>query len=105
MKTSTLCKWCLWILFLFVTQTMYAQKVSVSGTVISEIDNEPVAGTSVVEKGTANGTVADFDGRFYLDVASGATIQINYIGFVAQEVVVNDNVTLNIVFSKLWLVA
>ncbi|MDR2775431.1 MAG: TonB-dependent receptor [Tannerella sp.] len=100
MKILMLCKWCVWILFLFVAQIVYAQKVSVSGTVVSEIDNEPVIGASVVEKGTANGTVTGLDGRFYLNIASGATVRINYIGFVTQEVAVNDDVTLNIVLKE-----
>jgi TonB-linked SusC/RagA family outer membrane protein len=100
MKTLTLCKWCGWILFLFVAQTVYAQKVSVSGTVVSETDNEPVIGALVVEKGTANGTVTDLEGRFFLQVAAGATIQIRYVGFVAQEALVNGNDLLDIVLKE-----
>ena len=56
----------------------------------------PLIGATVMEKGTNNGTVTDFDGRFSLNVNAGATLVISYVGYVAQEVKANDgmNVTL-----------
>ena len=46
----------------------------------------PVIGASVLEKGTTNGTITDFDGRFSLNVQPGVTLVISYIGYKTQEV-------------------
>ena len=61
------------------------QKQSVSG-VVKDATGEPVIGASVVEKGTTNGTITDFDGVFNLDVAPGATLTISFIGYKTLEV-------------------
>ena len=54
--------------------------VSVTGTVVDS-GNEPVIGASVLEQGTANGTVTDFDGQFTLEVAdANATLVVSYVG-------------------------
>ncbi|MBR1880272.1 MAG: TonB-dependent receptor, partial [Prevotella sp.] len=45
---------------------------------------------SVVEKGTTNGTVTDFDGNFTLNVKPGATIVVSFIGFETQEIKVGN---------------
>lgn len=56
------------------------QKQSVSG-VVKDATGEPVIGASIVEKGTTNGTITDFDGNFSLEVANGATLVISFIGY------------------------
>ncbi|MDH6309502.1 TonB-linked SusC/RagA family outer membrane protein [Dysgonomonas sp. PFB1-18] len=56
----------------------------VTGTVKDDLG--PIVGASVVEKGTTNGTMTDTDGKFSLNVQSGATLVISYIGFKTQEV-------------------
>jgi len=60
----------------------------ISGTVVDA--QGPVIGASVVEKGTTNGTVTDFDGNFSLSVKPGATIVISFIGYETQEVKVGN---------------
>ena len=61
----------------------FAQTV-VKGTVTSADDGMPLIGVSVVEQGTTNGTVTDFDGNYELEVTSGAMIQFSYIGYKTQ---------------------
>ena len=61
----------------------FAQTV-VKGTVTSADDGLPLIGVSVVEQGTTNGTVTDFDGNYELETAKDATIQFSYIGFKTQ---------------------
>lgn len=100
MKTSPLAKWCVWIGMLFIAQTIWAQQLSIKGTVLSGTDNFPVIGASVIEKGTTNGTITDMDGRFSLAVSQGAIIQISYIGFVTQEIPADGNTTLDIVLKE-----
>ena len=60
------------------------QKQSVSG-VVKDAAGEPIIGASVLEKGTTNGTITDFDGNFQLSVSSNATLVISYIGYQTQE--------------------
>ena len=60
----------------------------VTGVVISEEDDQPVVGASVLVKGTTMGTVTDIDGKFTInDVPSSArTLKISYIGMKTQEI-------------------
>ena len=67
---------------------MYAQ-TEISGTVI-DATGETVIGATVMEKGTSNGTITDFDGNFKLKVAAGKTLVISYIGYETQEVAAKD---------------
>ena len=85
MKTQVLRKWSAWILLAFLTQAIHAQQLSVKGTIISGTDQFPIIGASIMEKGTTNGTISDLDGNFTLTVATGAILQISYIGFATQE--------------------
>lgn len=75
------------------------QKQSVSG-VVKDATGEPVIGASIVEKGTTNGTITDFDGNFSLEVANGATLVISFIGYQTQEVVVTPGKALNITMKE-----
>ena len=56
----------------------------VSGVIVDET-GEPIIGASILEKGTTNGTITDFDGNFVLDVAEGATLEISYVGYATQS--------------------
>ena len=67
---------------------MYAQ-TEIRGTVI-DATGETVIGATVMEKGTSNGTVTDFDGNFVIKVTPGATLVFSYIGFEKQELPAKD---------------
>lgn len=71
------------------------QKKAITGVVTDE-KGEPVAGANVVEKGTTNGVITDLDGKFRLDVNSGAVILVSYIGYNTQEVKVGNQSALTI---------
>ena len=72
---------------------------AVKGTV-NDDSGEPIIGASVVEKGTTNGTVTDFDGNFSLNVKSGATLVVSYIGYTTQEIAVNGQSTINVTLKE-----
>lgn len=61
--------------------SLYAQSLTVHGTVADAALGEPLIGVSILEKGSTNGTVTDFDGNFVLDVQAGATLEVSYIGY------------------------
>lgn len=80
-----------------VSTIMCAQKIEVSGTVVDP-NGETIIGASIMEKGTSNGTITDFDGNFKLTTASGAKIVVSYIGFMTQEL--NAEPTMKIVLKE-----
>ena len=69
---------------LLMSTIMYAQ-TEVSGTVV-DAHGETVIGATVMEKGTTNGTITDFDGNFTIKVNEGAILVISYIGYQTLEV-------------------
>lgn len=73
--------------------------VTVTGTVTDEF-GIPLAGASVAEKGTANGTITDFDGNFSIDVEENAVLEVSYLGYKPQEVAVDGRTTINIQLAQ-----
>ena len=68
--------------FLLCSTVMMAQQ-KVSGTVL-DATGEPLIGVSVLEAGTSNGVVTDFNGDFTLTVKQGAKLTFSYIGYLSQ---------------------
>lgn len=71
------------------------QNKTIKGRVL-DANGEPVIGASVWEKGTTNGTITDFDGNFQLNVKEGAVLSISYIGYAAQELTAQANMTITL---------
>lgn len=82
--------------FMVGISATWAQQ-TIKGTVIGT-DDEPIIGANILEKGSTNGTVTDFDGNFTLSVKKGATLVISYIGYLTQEVQATPN--MNIVLKE-----
>ena len=70
----------------------------VTGTVSDS--QGPVIGASVVEKGTSNGVVTDFDGNFTLNVQPGATLVISYIGYTTQEISIGNQTNFSVTLEE-----
>ena len=92
------------IVFLFLLcstlfgMAAYAQSQVVTGTISD--DQGPLLGANVLEKGTANGAVSDFDGNYTINVSSGATLVFSYVGYDTKEVVVGMQTTINITLKS-----
>lgn len=71
-----------------VVETVLQQK-AISGKVVDS-KGESIIGANIMEKGTTNGTITDFDGNFNLNVAANAVLQISYIGYKTQEIPVSQ---------------
>ena len=69
-----------------------AQNIMTTGKVVDK-NQEPLVGASVIERGTTNGVVTDFDGKFSLSCASNGTLEISFIGFISQQVGAGTNLT------------
>ena len=68
---------------LSVSMLMYAQ-TEIKGTVV-DTKGETMIGATVMEKGTSNGTITDFDGNFTIKVKEGAILVFTYIGYQTAE--------------------
>lgn len=84
------------LLALMLTMAVFAQKVTVSGTVIDS-QNEPIIGATVMEIGTQNGAATDVDGHFTLSVKPGTMLRITYVGFKTVEVKATQNMSVGLV--------
>lgn len=86
-----------------VLQIVHAQKHTVSGTIISSEDKQPIIGATVLEKGTPRalgGTLTNTEGVFTIDVSSPtATLLFSSIGLENLEVPLENRTTLNITLS------
>src|SRR5690606_20758039 len=83
--------------FLLLQLIGYSQEIiSVTGTVLDEETGIPLPGTNIIEKGTSNGVMTDFDGNFEIDVPSNATLVISYVGYRAFEVEVQGRARVEI---------
>lgn len=67
----------------------------ITGTVKDPL-GDPIIGANVVVKGTTQGTITDIDGNYTLEVPSNATLQVSYIGFLTQEIAINNKTQINI---------
>lgn len=77
-------------------QAQQTNSYKVTG-VVKDANGDPVIGASIVEKGTSNGTITDFDGRFTLDVRAGSTISVSFIGYGTREFqITSDGMNLTI---------
>ena len=71
-------------------------QITVEG-IVTDSKGNPLPGASVIESGTGNGTTTDFDGNFSLTVdEENPTLEVTFIGFIAQNVVVDGDSSVNI---------
>lgn len=78
--------------FLIGVALVQAQTQKVTGTVLDPVTEEPLLGASVLVKGTGSGTVTDLNGQFTLelDLTEPKVLEISYIGYEKQDVVVSS---------------
>ncbi|MDP2068851.1 MAG: TonB-dependent receptor [Lutibacter sp.] len=78
------------VLLCFFANIAVAQEL-ISG-IITDASGDPLPGASVVEKGTSNGAVADFNGNYKISVAKGKILVFSFVGYQSQEITVTKNV-------------
>ena len=72
--------------FLFSIASAFAQSV-ITGTVMDAELNAPLSGANVIESGTSNGTMTDFDGKFSIETtANSGSLVVSYIGYQSMTV-------------------
>ncbi|MFN9798733.1 MAG: carboxypeptidase-like regulatory domain-containing protein, partial [Bacteroidota bacterium] len=82
-------RWFILSLLLTISVTSTAQVIR--GRVVDAVGGAPLFSASVGEKGTANGSLTDFDGDFTLTVSKlPVTLVVSYVGYTTQEVAVSS---------------
>lgn len=89
----------IWVLLFALPSTAWAQTIELKGSV-TDANGEEVIGASVLEKGTTNGVITDFDGNFVVTLSPQATIIVSYVGYASQEIALQGRTTLKVVFKE-----
>lgn len=76
-----------------------AQNTTVRGVVTSSDEGETLLGVTILVKGTANGTVTDFDGTYSLEAPSDGTLIFSFTGFASQEIALSGQTTLDVTLA------
>lgn len=87
------------ILLLFACLGAYAQDRVLTGRVV-DATGTAMPGVNVIKKGTATGTATDANGEFSLSVTSDDILQISFIGYKTQEILVGNQTTLNVTIEE-----
>lgn len=84
-------------LVILFSMDLYAQELSVSGTVMDFATEEPLPGVNVVLKGTTSGTVTDMDGKYQLSVPDGnVALVFSSVGYTSEEVSLENRSVVNL---------
>ena len=89
----------LMLLFCLIPLWAFAQSVMVKG-VVKDTSGEAIIGASVLEKGTTNGTITDFDGNFALNVSKNAVLVVSFVGYKNEEIPVAGQSSLKITLKE-----
>ncbi|WP_343704201.1 TonB-dependent receptor [Chitinophaga sp.] len=88
---------CTWL----ATQPVYAQNATstarkITGTVTDQATGRPVAGATVVVRGSTNAVVSDASGNFSIPAETGQVIGISFIGYASRELKVGSSNVMNV---------
>jgi len=68
--------------------------------VIVDSSGEPIIGANVMEAGTMNGTITNYDGEFSLEKVNGNQLQVSYIGYRTKVVSINQSEAIRIILEE-----
>ncbi len=86
-------------LLLFILNLSFAQQYKVEGKV-SDVNNEPLPGATVLVKGTNRGTVTDVDGSYAIQASPGETLVFSFVGFESSERLIGNSNIVNVTLSE-----
>ena len=100
MKTTSFWKGMLSLFLWIISLGIFAQNITVRGTV-TDAEGEPLAGVTILVQGTTTGTVTDADGNFVLEgVSPDISLDVSYVGMQPQIIPVNGRTTINVVLLE-----
>ncbi len=90
----------LFLFFFLFGISGYAQDVLIKGKVLLKNDQSSLPGVNVVIKGKMIGTVTNIDGEFKISASKQDVLVISYIGFISQEIAVNNQTSINVLLEE-----
>ncbi|MCK4746891.1 MAG: SusC/RagA family TonB-linked outer membrane protein, partial [Bacteroidales bacterium] len=81
---------------LCMANILWAQDITITGTVTSSEDGAPVPGANVVLKGTSTGTITDVDGQYSIDAPGNGTLVISFVGLETTEIAINNQTVIDV---------
>src|SRR5690606_8364659 len=76
------------------------QTFTVSGTIVDNENDMAIPGVNIVEKGTTNGVMSDFDGKYTIEVNPNSILVFSYVGFVTNEVPVDGKSQIDVILRE-----
>ena len=99
MKKKQLFLKLMFLLFILLSYSGYSQSKNITGSVSDE-KGMPLPGVSILVKGTNNGTMTDFDGKFSLQTKPEASMLVfSFVGMEKQEVQIGNKTVFNVVLK------
>ncbi|WP_299670419.1 TonB-dependent receptor [uncultured Polaribacter sp.] len=90
----------LFFMFLFFVVQLQSQDFSISGKVIDEVTNEPIAEVTVILKGSNIGVLTEIDGSFKMnEVSANSVLVFSYLGYDSLEIIVGNKKFFNVKLS------
>lgn len=87
-------------MFLLFVYGGYGQQRTLTGTVRSEIDGQPLVGVSVIVKGLGGGVVTKEDGSYSIGITNARRLIFSFIGYQTQEVTLGASNTIDVSLLK-----
>jgi TonB-linked SusC/RagA family outer membrane protein len=82
------------VIVMLFQSNVSAQELSLVNGTVTDANGMPIPGVSVIQQGTSNGTVTNFDGEFTIEVPGDAILEFNYLGYATLEYPVDGRETL-----------
>ena len=86
------------VFFAFYVQLSLAQTKEVTG-IVSDENNMPLPGATVMVQGTSRGTATDFDGIYNIAVKEGEVLVFSYVGYITKKIKVTTRSNFNVVMQ------
>ena len=77
----------------------FATAQNITGKVLGS-DGTPITGVNVIEKGTSNGAISDFDGNYKIKASTGATLVFSFVGYETLEVSIGNRSVMNVTLQE-----
>ena len=84
------------LVFLLASNRLLRQSGLITGNVVTAEEGTPLAGVTIAVKGTITGTQTDGNGAYKITAQKGATLIFTFIGFMAQEVVIDNRTRIDV---------
>ena len=91
------------VLFFLITNSLFAQTRTVTGTVVDSKSKDPLSGVSVSVKGTKTGTVTNAEGKFSISVLGNPVLILTSTGYENLEIKTDAAETISVELVSLNL--